>query len=364
MSKYFTQDSLFFSAVSGRGIYRWDGERIADPLNTLDREPVSPVLTDIAAGETYFTKRIEGSGLTLPRCRKHILSPPENANVLWPSDIVCIPEAKVSAFRLFADREYAEVLTPPEQRTGELALLFPCGSYPVAEDGLNRLRRLSRSSWKAPEIQNMAVEIVRAIDRLNRCGYAYGDIHPSRFLFLENGSVFLDYSNLIYSFRGPAAYACAPPPGAYPIEFAEPAYVRGVQKTLDFDSQNYSLCALLFYLFFGRCPYDGRLLTGYTDSNPQEHYAKFRDYHKMPVFIFDPLDGQNALGAFGDERYVIELWAELPAGMQQMFVAALSENNAMRAADRKKPPPAAWLRQFEQAGWLERQQKTEQEARA
>ncbi len=352
MSKYFTKDSLLFSTVFGRGIYHWDGRRIADPLNALSGKPVSPVLTDIATGEAYFTKRMEGSGLALSRCQSYILSPPEKANVLWPSDMVCIPEAKVASFGLFADQEYSELLTPAEQRRGELVLLFPCDRCPAATDGVSRLSRIHQPSWKNSEIRRMAVEIVRAIERLNQYGYAYGDIHLSRFFFLEDDSVFLDYSNLIYPFRGPIAYCCAPPAGWYPIEFAEPAYVRGIQKTLDFNSQNYSLCALLFYLFFGRCPYDGRLLTGYTDSGPQEHYTKFRDYHKMPVFIFDPMDDKNALGAFSDERHVLELWKEFPKEMKQLFIVALSEKNALRAVSRSNPTPATWLQQFERAGWL------------
>lgn len=362
MIKYFTKDSLLFSVVFGRGIYQWNGKRIPDPLNRLSSEPVSPVLTDISTGEAYFTKRMDGSGFVLSRCQSYIMSPPENVNILWPSDMVCVPEEKSAAFSLFVDQEYSEVLTPPEQRKGEFVLLFPCDRCPDATDGVSRWSRIRQPSWKNPEIQRMAVGIVCAIEQLNQNGYAYGDIHLSRFFFLEDDSVFLDYSNLVYPFRSPMVYECAPPAGAYPIEFAEPAYVRGVQKILDFDSQNYSLCALLFYLFFGRCPYDGRLLTGYTDSSPQEHYTKFRDYHKMPVFIFDPIDEQNALGAFGDERYVIELWMELPKEMKQFFIVTLSEKNALRAVNRSNPPPVAWLRQFEQAGWLNCPRKTDREA--
>lgn len=353
MGKYLTKDNLLFSAVFGRGLYQWDGKRIAGPLGRSDKDPVSPVITDIATGETYFTMRLAGNGNGLTRCQAFIMAPPEEASILWPSDAIYVPKAIADSFRLFVDREYTEVMTPSEQRKGEIVLLFPCGKYPAATDGVSKLGQIRRPSWKNPEIRRMAAGIVRGLERLNRCGYAYGDMHLSRFFFLEDGSVFLDYSNLIYPLDSSSAYACAPPAGAYPIEFADPAYVRGIQKTLDFNSQNYSLCAMLFYLFFGRCPYDGRLLSGYIDSEAQEHYTKFRDYHKMPVFIFDPTDHQNALGAFRGEQPVINLWRELPEEMKQLFTVTLSEKNALRAGSVRNPPPVTWLRQFWQAGWVD-----------
>ena len=89
------------------------------------------------------------------------------------------------------------------------------------------------------------------------------------------------------------------------------------------------MCASIL-LFFGQYCYDGRLLTGYVDDSIQKHYVKFRDYHKMPVFIFDPQDQQNALGAFDEERQVIELWEECPKILQELFIMTLSQSNAER----------------------------------
>ena len=74
----------------------------------------------------------------------------------------------------------------------------------------------------------------------------YEDFHLSRIFFQENGSAFLDFSNLMYRFDdcnliGQSA-ACSPGVHQYPIEFAEPAFVQGKVNSLDFPSHTYSLC--------------------------------------------------------------------------------------------------------------------------
>ena len=201
----------------------------------------------------------------------------------------------------------------------------------------------------------MAVEIARALESLNRSGYLYADIHLSRIYFSDVGSVYLDFSNLIFSFQDSVGRAadtvCRVEQGEYPLEFADPALVRGLAPHVDLHSQNYSLCALFFYLFLGRYPYDGRLLTGYVDDTSQQHYVKFRDYHRMPVFIFDPEDTKNSLGAFWEEQQVIELWEELPGKLQEMFIRTLRQENAERTGPVNNPTPSTWLRCFRELGW-------------
>lgn len=232
-------------------------------------------------------------------------------------------------------------------------------------NGIRKLAQISHLSWKNPEIRNMSVQILQAIDSVNKCGYAYEDIHLSRIFFRSDGTVYLNFSNLVYSFEDfiseEATIFCRAEAGEYPIEFAEPAYVRGIQKSFDFNTQNYSLCALLFYLFFGQYCYDGRLLTGYVDDSIQAHYVKFRDYHKMPVFIFDPNDSQNALGAFDEEQQVIELWEECPQMLRELFTMTLSQSNAERCGEVINPPPATWLRCFKQLGWITNKKKDKED---
>ena len=112
-------------------------------------------------------------------------------------------------------------------------------------------------------------------------------------------------------------------------------------------------CFLFFFLFLGQYAYDGRLLTGYADDTIQTHYVKFRDYHKMPVFIFDPTDTQNSLGAFFEEQQVITTWNEIPENLKRLFIRTLRQQNAERTVFVNNPTPSTWLKCFKDLGWYD-----------
>ena len=355
---YYSQSDLYCSTVYGSGIYEWSGQYVQDPLCGDNGENhLSPLLTNIMTGEQFFLKRFDCSA-GMYRCyRERILTPPENDHILWPSDMIDLTGEQQADCGLFVAQEYTPSTTPNEQRRGANAFLFPYGGYPVVVNGLRRLSQIESPSWKKKEIQQMAVEIARALQSVNKSGYLYADIHLSRFYFRADGSVYLDFSNLIYAWKDTVGAAakelCRPEASEYPIEFADPAVVRGLIPNVDIHSQNYSLCALFFYLFLGQYAYDGRLLTGYADDTVQAHYVKFRDYHKMPVFIFDPVDEQNALGAFFEEQQVIDLWHALPEALKALFIKTLRQENAERTAAVNNPTPDLWLKVFEELGWCE-----------
>lgn len=366
-NNYLTIDDLYYSTVYGSGIYEWNRhEFVQDPLGGNNGKGLlSPLLTNLLTGESYFIKRINCNYTIHNKLKHRILNPPDRSNILWPSDMINLSDEQAAQCSLFVAQEYTEMPTPMNERKGNRALLFPYGGYPPMINGIRKLAQINQLSWKNPEIRNMAIQILHAMDSLNKCGYVYEDIHLSRFFFRDDGPAYLNYSNLVYSFKdfvsSDAITFCHVESGEYPIEFAEPAIVRGIQKNFDFNSQNYSLCALLFYLFFGQYCYDGRLLTGYVDDNIQKHYVKFRDYHKMPVFIFDPNDSQNALGAFDEEQQVIELWEECPPILRELFTLTLSQNNAERSGKVVNPPPSTWLRCFSQLGWITKKNKNKED---
>lgn len=366
-TRYLTPDDLIFSAVYGGGIYRWSGERAPDPL--MGEEALSPLLTNLLTGETFFLRRLDCPGEeAMASCCRRILTPPGRKDILWPSDLVFLPMSCRDDCAVLALRQYTDTPLPAEDRPGEMALLFPRGGYPPLAGGERKLRELREGpglSWRQPAVRETAAAILRPLAALNRDGYAYEEIHPSRFLFREDGSVFLDYTPLLSTAppRGkPGAELlnvrgggdlCAPPEGSCPLEFAEPAFVQGLRTRLDFRSQNYSVTALLFYLFFGRHPYDGRLLSGYVDDNPRKHYIKFRDYHKMPIFLFDPRDESNRLGAFAEEQAVLELWEDCPEPLRTLFQNALCEASALRRGGSGEPPaPEDWLAVLEDLHWI------------
>lgn len=361
---YYSQSDLYCSTVYGSGIYEWSGQYVQDPLCGDNGEGhISPLLTNIITGEQFFVKRFNCSDKMYPCYRERILTPPVNDYILWPSDMIDLTDEQQTDCSLFVAQEYTPTPTPNEERKGANAFLFPYGGYPVVVNGIRRLSQIESPNWKSRDIRQMAVEIARALESINRSGYFYADIHLSRFYFSTNGSVYLDFSNLIYSVKdtvgAEAKEICHLEPAEYPVEFADPAVVRGLIPNVDFHSQNYSVCALFFYLFLGQYAYDGRLLTGYADDTIQTHYVKFRDYHKMPVFIFDPKDGQNALGAFFEEQQVIDLWNELPNVLKTLFVKTLRQENAERKTSVNNPTPSMWLKIFEELGWCEQRGNVE-----
>ena len=366
-NNYLTTEDLYYSTVYGGGIYKWDRQEfVQDPLGGDNGENLlSPLLTNLITGESYFIKRMNCNYALHNKLRRRILNPPDRSNILWPSDMVNLSDEQSAQCSLFVAQEYTETPTPMNEKKGNRALLFPYGGYPPMINGIRKLAQINQPSWKKTEIRNMAVQILQAMDSVNKCGYAYEDIHLSRIFFRADGTAYLNFSNLVYSFEDfvseEATTFCHAEAGEYPIEFAEPAFVRGIQKNFDFNTQNYSLCALLFYLFFGQYCYDGRLLTGYVDDSIQKHYVKFRDYHKMPVFIFDPKDSQNALGAFDEEQQVIELWEECPQILRELFTMTLSQSNAERCGEVVNPPPLTWLRCFNQLGWITNKEKDKED---
>ena len=127
--------------------------------------------------------------------------------------------------------------------------------------------------------------------------------------------------------------------------------MQGKQEMFDYRSQNYSMTAMFFYLMFGRYAYDGKLMDGYMDDTEREHYEKFRDYHKMPVFIFDPKDDSNALGTFADEQQILDLWEETPGEIKTLFLHTLCQENAERTGKDRTASPEDWLKCFEKLGW-------------
>lgn len=349
-------EKLHYSCIYGRGIYQNMWQMVQDPLGGDNGEGgLSPLLRSIITGEEFYMKRVNCTDQLYEIYCKRILCPPCRSHILWPVDMIYLEDKDIGC-SLHVSQEYtdkpADIL-----RGGNIGLLFPYGGYPNMINGLRRLQQIGSLSWKKPEIRKIAFQIMKAMDNINRCGYVYEDIHLSRIFFMNNDEVYFNFSGLALSmedvFSEDAISTCSVRGNEYPIEFADPAVYRGLQKTLDFQAQNYSLTALLFYLFMGQYPYDGRLLTGYVDDSVQHHYIKFRDYIKMPVFIFDPDDRQNALGAFAEEEAIVELWDELPEQLKIMFISTLKQSNAERTAYSDNPTPSMWLDSFKLVGWNE-----------
>lgn len=357
VGKYHTTDDFYFSKMYGSGIYENTGELVSFPLNDAnDKTQESPLVRNTVTGETFFLKRAHFDREILDGYIHNVQLPVDNKVILWPNDLIDLPEEQQENCKIFVENEYSADVTPFDKRDGSLGMLFPYDGYQKMISAERKWTTVMEKNWKNNEVQKMAVEIVKAMQKINETGYIYADIHLSRFYFSSNNTVYLDFSNLIYpisdSVGEQAEKKCAPAQGEYPIEFAEPAYVKGIQKSMDLDSQNYSLCALLFYLFFDRYAYDGADMAGYVDVTLQNHYVKFRDYHKMSVFIFDPDAERNKIGIFDEEMKTIELWEECPHRLKELFISTLKESNANRIEKVNNPTPEQWLKCFDELGWL------------
>ena len=334
--RYGKMAGCYDGELYGEAVYERIGST-EDPIASGVDGGHSPLLRNWQTGETFFLRRVYLENRWVKNAYfRRILEPPQKDRILWPVDLMLLPDELLTECTLFVDHEYVPIQTPPEQRKGQYAVVLPLPKDKKRTAGMERLARLKKT-WKDERTRNVAVQLAEAVADVNREGYLYHDFHPSRLCFGDKDRLFLDYSNLACSYgeriEEADAFLRRPEHNNYPLEFAAPGIVQGQSSTLGFRSQNYSLCAFLFYLFIGRYAYDGALLAGYPDDNPYNHDVKFRDYHKIPVFIFDPADRSNAIGTFEEERRTITLWEEAPEELRGWFLHALC-----------RPPSAACRR--------------------
>ena len=308
---------LCFSELYGGALYR-----------ATEPETFTHVLT----GQTLYPRRVDLKEADLDRYRERLFHPMPCVN--WPVDLVCLPEPE----RVSRAVDQVYVPAPPERPTGRYAVLF-CAPPQTGGTVLSRMRP---RNWTNPAVQRLAVRLTEAVRELNQAGNLFFDFHLSRLLDGEDGGPLLDYTHLAVP-KTEAARLDPARSGSFPVEFLDPAMVHG--RPPDIQAQNYSLCALLFYLFFGRYACDGRLLSGFPDDGDgYSHYAKFQAYYAMPIFIFDPEDRQNALGAFGEDAEIITLWETCPEELRRLFVRTL-------CGQRERPGPEDWLAALRRVGW-------------
>lgn len=348
----FRTKDLLFSCMYGNGIYQAVNGSVANPLeNEWDKNRVSPLLRNVLTGEEYYIKYVSSHNRILKKYENYILHPVAGDFILWPKDIVDCKE-KWAPGGLSVSRRYTDQIGHQVEAVQEFGMLFSNETYPQYISGEQRIRQIGDLSWKNPQVQMLVQQILKTIEKVNQTGYIYADFHLSRFFFGENHRLFLDFSNLIFPINGLWKERNGDfQDGEYPIEFADPV-VYQKKEGIDLNSQNFNLACLLFFLCFGHYPYDGRLLTGYADDSLMSHYVKFRNYIKMPIFIFDPEDSQNELGSFWEEERVIRLWEDLPANLKHLFVTTLRRENAERKNRIENPTAGDWMKELQMLGWV------------
>ena len=368
---------LFFSSlISQKMEYETTGEYVPDPIEG-DKWKLGPLLEHTTSKKKCFLRILISIGDSnyrreISRYISKITLPPKSNLILWPSDLIEISADQMRVLNISAklpvERQYADPLLQGmelqmESKDSEVscALLFPYIDHPKRKNFSGRLAELNQPNWKNPIIRKIAVNLLKTIDALNCDGYIYGDFHLSSMFVDMKDEVYLDFSNLIFSFGDTfsknAEIICSPLLNAYPIEFSEPSIVQGRQNVIDYQTQNFSICSFLFYLFFGQYAYDGNLLADYryigdyNDLTSSKHYRKFREYHKNPVFIFDVKDRSNKIGMSDDEKQVVDLWESCPVIIKQLFEKTLRQENAERAIEFSNPTPGVWLEAMKLISW-------------
>ena len=352
---YYQRENLFFSTIRGSGVYEWTGE-YAGGLGG------APIVEDVFDRRRYFLKR-----LRFPREKERytemILHPPKRGLMLWPKDMVSLEDREMDFCRAFLEPVYSDKPMPAGEGEPSPALLFPMEEARALEITLEEIIKKEpgelSQGWQSCRVRRMACSIVEALEALNAEGYINNHMHPARILLPEEGPRF-DFSGLVYSVSDTMGGMADAKEGYYPLEFGDPYVVAKKGRGLVYRSQNYSLGALLFYLFFGRYAYDGKLLSGYVDTNIQQHYVKFSVYHKMPVFIFSKQDRQNEIGLFAEEERVISLWEDCPGDIKAILTDCLEGENALRRGKYPPATPEIWKQCFQSLGWDREAGKEEQ----
>lgn len=345
---YIEESDLYFSQLYGDGIYGWTGDYVPDPTDPSGRRRC-PSFVDVETGDLFYGKRVLLNRY-LAQYMRGIVAAPEIDNVIWPVDLITLHEETEFAenylehmFGLTAE-DSEEMLRDPDYPPNNM-LLFPIQDYAIQRTVADELKEARELSWKNPRIRGLLGRLADAFCALNEKGYLCLDIDPRHLYVRGDQRIVFEYSDLV--FRNPDSGEELHPnertllkPGEYPVEYVPSTLVRGGAAYPAGGHQNYSLTAFFFYLMIGRLPCEGPLLEGLTDNNPDEHEQKFKVYHENPVFIFDPEDDSNHLGAFASDQRVIGLWQELPQPIRKAFL------HTLRTRAKEVPPSAAAWREL------------------
>ncbi|MDR0560552.1 MAG: protein kinase [Prevotellaceae bacterium] len=102
-------------------------------------------------------------------------------------------------------------------------------------------------------------------------------------------------------------------------------------------SDRYSLSVILFLLFFGNHPLEGKQIAE-TPCMTEKHEKKF--YGSAPVFIYDPTDDSNR-PVKGIHNNVINIWKQFPEYVRTAFEKQFSKE--MLANPQKRQTEKEWL---------------------
>lgn len=383
LSEYINPSEFYYSEIFPNGIYaHYAGECTYMPIpDSLSKTQTTPMVKNVLSHGLYFCKKVYISSDGQKKILISEILNPSTTLASWPVDLIRIDGKEenrdnfepVDLKHLYCD-EYHNI----EEKPANYAILFPYEkrassgrggyAYYVSLDNWLKSVPINQRNYENNQIKKICLNICRAIADFNREGYLYFDFSLSRFMVLSDLKVVPEYTNLLMNKcsikKLTAKY------GLVPLDFVVPHLYfkyndgqnesqRSPDDEFNIETQNYSLAAMLFYLMFGRKPYEGqRLMQNHDDeSDPVKHYAYLKNFYLKDEnidFIFDDShENQNLLVDDYTDIFStdIRLWNECPKELQEMFGYVLQRQNALRDPYVRAPKADSWVDIFEKLGW-------------
>ena len=259
--------------------------------------------------------------------RFFIENPIDIKNIIWPFDIVELPN-------------------------GDAGLVFRARAFPKLVPIKTLMYNSSLLGWTKPDIKEIVTNLLYTFDNLHKGGYTYHIFDMDKIFYnAQSKDVLFDFSAGI-SISPKSEFADSYiDKQCVALEFLPPWKDFSSRDSLSLFDDYYSISALLFRLLIGRMPYQGRLMDGHgdlmdhmRDIDEDDHIRMIEHYHSHPVFIFDRNDKSNSIGLYTHEERIVELWADLPEKIKDMFADVFSsENLNLPNSAKRMYKPHEWL---------------------
>ncbi|MDR2366288.1 MAG: hypothetical protein LBD68_10650 [Zoogloeaceae bacterium] len=178
---------------------------------------------------------------------------------------------------------------------------------------------------------NAALQIVSSFRALHNKGYSYQDLNDGNFFINpKTGGVLICDNDNVSAFGKSSGIAGK-------ARYMAPEIVRGGAP--DKQSDRFSLAVILFLLWVGSHPLEGRAACPPCMDARSER----RIYGEKPLFIFDPEDASNR-PVPGLHRGAITRYPLLPPYCREMFAKAFGKTALLDPA--KRIIEQEWLRMF------------------
>ncbi len=276
---------ILYSFLSGWNKYHY--------TNTVYRwlnNECFPVIRNMNTGEEFHVRPAVG-GSDYPKWNQMVHNVP-SASMIWPVDVVFQIDAPEQFFFVFKNITYQKA-RPLSQMIEE--------------------RNVVPQTMSPEKIRLYVGIVVDTAADFYRHGYAYYGWNADHIWMAEESDrLYFDFVQNV---------DCRKSTKPFPTEKNHILYCDPLKVAYDDSLDYFALIVLLFYLLIGKFPYDGKLMSGIGKSNPAEMEIWYESYRKNCIFIFDPINHSNEIGAFSSEERYIERWKSLPQDLREQLIS-------------------------------------------